>query len=68
MEARRTARKAVRNNKNRWLRHLKHLLIGMVEKCIMDIQRSSKGLVPVQVTVVKDEDSRQCTIPESQQQ
>ena len=65
MEARRTARKAVRNNKNRWLRHLKHLLIGMVEKCIM---RSSKGLVPVQVTVVKDEDSRQCTTPESQQQ
>ena len=74
VEARRIARKAVRDVKNRWFQtKAAEASAGrnggkVVWKCIRDIQRSRRGLVPVRVTVVKDEDGRPCTTPESQQQ
>lgn len=47
-------------------RQLRHLVVGMVGRCIRNIQMSRRGLVPVRVTVVKDEDGNPCTTPESQ--
>ena len=74
VEARRITRKAVRDVKNRWFQtKAAEASAGrndgkVVWKCIRDIQRSRRGLVPVRVTVVKDEDGRPCTTPELQPQ
>ena len=40
----------------------------VVWKCIRDIQRGRRGLVPVTTAVVKDEDGNTCNTPEMQQQ
>ena len=40
----------------------------VVWKCIRDIQRSRRGLVPVRTSTVKDENGNPCVTPEQQQQ
>ena len=40
----------------------------MVWRCIRDIQRGGRGLVPVKTAVVKDEDGNACTTAKAQQE
>jgi hypothetical protein len=40
----------------------------LVWRCIRDIQRGRRGLVPTRSTIVKDEDGNVCSTPEEQQQ
>ena len=75
VKARSAARKAVRDAKNGWCRRKAvEASAGrnggkVVWKCIKDIQRSRRGLVPIRVTtIVTDEDGKPCTTPNSQQQ
>ena len=71
---RRAARKAVREVKNKWFQaKAAEASAGrsggkVVWKCIRDIQRSRRGMVPVQATAVKDEEGRPCFTPDSQHQ
>lgn len=39
----------------------------VVWKCIRDIQRGRRGLVPVTTAVVKDEDGNTCNTPEMEE-
>ena len=74
MMARRSARKAVREAKNKWFQvKAAQAMRGrnngkVVWKCIRDIQRSRRGLVPVRTPTVKDENGNPCVTPEQQQQ
>ena len=68
----RTARRAVRTAKDAWFqrkaleaergRHYGKL----VWKCIRDIQRERRGVVPMRLAMVKDENGSVCTTTESQ--
>ena len=40
----------------------------VVWRCIRDIQRGRRGLVPVRVATVMDEEENACNTPEQQQQ
>ena len=72
--ARRVARKTVREVKNKWFQTKAAKASAgrngrkIVWKCIRDIQRSRRGMVPMRVTTVKDEDGRSCSTPDSLQQ
>ncbi len=74
VKARSVARKAVRDAKNGWFQRKAMEASArrnggkVVWKCIKDIQRSRRGLAPMRVTIVKDEDGNPCTTPDSQQQ
>ena len=68
------ARQAVREAKNAWFQR-KALEAERrrnngkgVWKCIRDIQRGRRGLIPTRTAVVKDENGNSCNTPESQQQ
>ena len=72
--ARRVARKAVRRAKNAWFeRKAAAAQKGrnkgkVVWRCIRDIQRGRRGLVPMRTAVVRDEDGAVCDTPELQHQ
>ena len=74
MMARRSARKVVREVKNKWFQvKAAQAMRGrnngkVVWKCIRDIQQSRRGLVPVRTPTVKDENGNPCVTPEQQQQ
>ena len=67
-------RRAVRDAKNSWfLRKAQEAECGkhrgkVVYRCIRDIQRGRRGLVPMRAVVVKDEEGNPCKTPEAQQQ
>ena len=73
-EAKCIARRAVRDEKNQWFQAKAAEASGgrnggkVVWKCIKDIQKSRRGLIPVHVTVMKDEEGNLCTTPDSRQQ
>ena len=73
-DARRAARRAVRGAKDAWFhRKASEAERGrnggkIVWRCIRDIQRGRRGLVPVRVAAVKDEDGNACTTTEAQQE
>ena len=66
---RRLARKAIRDAKNAWFQH-KALEAERGRhggwRCIRDIQRGRRGLVPVKSAAVKDENGNVCTTLEAQ--
>ncbi len=70
-EACRVARRAVREAKDAWFqRKASEADSGrhsgkVVWRCIRDIQRGRRGLVPVRTAVVKDEDGNECMSPEA---
>ena len=74
VNARRIARQAVREAKNAWFQ--KKALEAergqnggkIVWSCIRDMQRGKRGLVPVKMTVVREENGNPCSSPEAQQQ
>ena len=71
-DARRAARRAVRAAKDAWFqRKVLEAERGrnggkLVWRCIRDIQRGRRGLVPVKTAVVKDEDGNTCTTAKAQ--
>ena len=73
-DARRAARHAVRVAKDAWFqRKASEAERGrnggkVVWKCIRDIQRGRRGLVPVRSAVVQDENGNSCTTTEAQQE
>ena len=74
VKARTKARQAVREGKNAWFQ-VKALEAERrrnngkgVWKCIRDMQRGRKGLIPTRTAVVKDENGNSCSTPELQQQ
>ena len=73
-KVRRDARKAMREVKNKWFqRKAVEASAGknggkVVWKCIRDIQRSRRGMVPVRVTTVRDEHGNSCVTPDAQSQ
>ena len=72
--ARVEARQATREAKNAWfLRKAKEAQAGrnggkIVWKCIRDIQRGRRGLVPVKCACVRDEEGNMCNTPKEQQE
>ena len=74
LKLRREARRAVREAKNEWfLRKAAEAQRGrhggkVVWSCIRDMQRGRRGLVPVRVAAVKDEEGNPCRTSEEQQQ
>ena len=74
VKARTKARQAIREAKNAWFQ-VKALEAERrrnngkgVWKCIRDMQRGRKGLIPTRTAVVKDENGNSCSTPELQQQ
>lgn len=73
-KARRDARRGVREAKNTWfLGKAAEAQKGrhggkIVWRCIRDIQRGRRGLVPLRSATVRDEDGNLCSTPELQQQ
>ena len=73
-EARRCVRQQLRAAKDAWFqRKAAEAERGrhggrLVWRCIRDIQRSRRGLVPVWSAAVRDEDGSVCSSPEAQQQ
>lgn len=69
---RREARRATQEAKNMWfLRKAREAQAGrnggkIVRKCIWDIQRGRRGLVPVKCASVRDEDGNLCDTPQKQ--
>ena len=74
LEARRTARKAVRTAKNVWFQNkaeeAQRVRFGgkKVWQCIRDMQRAHCGLVPTRTASVRNEDGNPCTYTEAQHQ
>ena len=72
--ARRAARRAVRAAKDAWFQHkVLEAERGrnggkLVWRCIRDIQRGRRGLVPVKTVVVKDDGGNTCTTAKAQQE
>ena len=68
------ARKAIRQAKNAWFQskadEAQRQRFGgkVVWKCIMDMQRACRGLVPSKVITINDESGEPCSTPASQQQ
>ena len=73
-DARKEASRAVRAAKDAWFqRKALEAERGrnggkLVWRCIRDIQRGRRGLVPVKAAVVKDEDGNTCTTSKVQQE
>lgn len=74
VKVRTTARQTVREAKNAWFQmkameaeRRKNNGKG-VWKCIREMQRGRRGLIPMRTAVVKDENGNTCSTPELQQQ
>ena len=74
MKTCRDARKAVRAAKNAWFQRKALEAEGgknkgkIVRRCIRDIQRGRRGLVPLRIAAVWDKAGAECDTPEIQQQ
>lgn len=74
LKLRREARRAIREAKNEWfLQKAAEAQRGrhggkVVWSCIRDMQRGRRGLVPVKLAAVKDEEGNPCRTSEEQQQ
>ena len=71
-EARKKAQKAIREAKNNWFSLKAKEAQGgvnggkVVWKCIREIQRGRRGLVPVRTRSVRDEEGHTCSTPQQQ--
>ena len=73
-EARSVARKAIRQVKNAWFQakadEAQRQCFGgkVVWKCIQDMQRACRGLVPSKLITISDKNGEPCSTPASQEQ
>ena len=71
-KARKEAQKAIREAKNNWFSRKATEAQGginggkVVWKCIREIQRGKRGLVPMRTANVRDEEGRTCSTPQQQ--